>query len=120
MAVAPRLFTKIRPAIIALAAATALSTAALPGAASAVTRQGSSPTPVASARVSMELTAGGAGVPGYDDATCQSLASDYNIAEGNFENALRNGDEEGVAFWGELANRIYGQVTDNCFVIFHA
>ena len=63
------------------------------------------------------LRAGSAGIPGYDDATCEGLANDYNTAIAYANDALNNGEIGRYAYYRNLAQRIYGQVSDNCIVL---
>jgi hypothetical protein len=58
-----------------------------------------------------------AGIAGYDDATCAGLLDDYNNAVDADGAALGSGDYAAADRYGELADRIYGQLTDNCAVI---
>jgi hypothetical protein len=62
------------------------------------------------------LKAGSAGIPGYGEGTCEGLAADYNKAVDETEQGLLAGDDERTSTYGELANRIYGQLSDNCMV----
>jgi hypothetical protein len=116
------LSSKIHTALAALAAAAALSAAGVTDAASALPVQRISvatqshliaPVVVHSAVKS----AGSAGVAGYGDDTCQSLADDYNTAVNASAEGLVAGDTERAEQNGQLANRIYAQLTDNCMVI---
>jgi hypothetical protein len=110
--------SKIRSTIIVLTAAAAVSATALPAVASAaavkrpagVTRT----VPVKPVAAEKKMEAGSAGIPGYSDATCQSLLNDYNTAVTSSEQALLAGASSNS---GEVANRIYGQLTDNCLVV---
>lgn len=58
-----------------------------------------------------------AGIAGYDDATCAGLLDDYNNAVNADGAALGSGDNAAADRYGALADRIYGQLTDNCAVI---
>jgi len=116
------LSSKIRTTIIALTAAAAVSATALPAVASAAAplkKPGSvtqiHPVQVKSVVAAHKMEAGSAGIPGYSDATCQSLLNDYNTAVTASEQALVSGDSTNTS--GEVANRIYGQLTDNCLVV---
>jgi hypothetical protein len=61
--------------------------------------------------------AGSAGIPGYDDATCASLAQDNNTAVSYGDQAAQTGDTEAeVSYYNQAAN-IYQQLSDNCMVI---
>jgi hypothetical protein len=64
-----------------------------------------------------EDAAGSAGIKGYGDDTCQSLANDYNTAVNASAEGLIAGDAERAGQNGQLANRIYAQPTDNCLVV---
>lgn len=108
--------TKIRIAIITVAAVGSLSAAGLPGLASAAKLpSGTTTTHAPGARPA--LRAGSAGIPGYDDATCEGLANDYNTAIAYANDALNNGEIGRYAYYRNLAQRIYGQVSDNCIVL---
>jgi hypothetical protein len=113
------MLTKIPTFIISLIAAAAVSATALPAVASAVApvkKLGSvtQTVRVKSVVAAKKMEAGSAGVPGYSDATCQSLLNDYNTAVTSSEQALLAGASSNS---GEVANRIYGQLTDNCLVV---
>jgi hypothetical protein len=61
--------------------------------------------------------AGSAGIPGYDDAKCASLAQDNNTAVSYGDQAAASGDSEAeVSYYNQAAN-IYQQLSDNCLVI---
>lgn len=64
------------------------------------------------------LDAGSAGIDGYDDATCGGLAKDYNRAVNAMEAGILAGDDAAAATYGNLANRIMGQMSDNCLVVY--
>ncbi len=64
------------------------------------------------------LDAGSAGIDGYDDAACQSLLHDYNTAVDNLEAGVLAGDDSRASTYGNLANRIMGQMSDNCLVVY--
>jgi hypothetical protein len=61
--------------------------------------------------------AGSAGIAGYDDATCASLAQDNNTAVAAGDQAQQAGDTEAAITDYNLANNIYNQLSDNCMVI---
>jgi hypothetical protein len=61
--------------------------------------------------------AGSAGVPGYDDATCESLAQDNNTAVSYGDQAAASGDSEAEVSYYQQAAHIYQQLSDNCLVI---
>jgi hypothetical protein len=113
--------SRIHTAIAALAAAAALSAAGVTDAASAMPVQRIG----AAAQSHLVVTvvhpavkaAGSAGIKGYGDDTCQSLANDYNTAVNASQEGLVAGDTERTEQNGALANRIYAQLTDNCMVI---
>lgn len=67
--------------------------------------------------ISSALQAGSAGVPGYGDATCEGLANDYNKSVDELEQGVLHDDEHQANLYGELANRIYAQMSDNCLVV---
>ena len=73
---------------------------------------------VARQQVTVALTAGSAGIPGYDDAKCESLVNDFNIAVNRSEQALLDNDTATSNTYAELGNRILGQLTDNCLVVY--
>jgi len=119
------LSSKIRTIIIAAVAVGAVS---LPCSASAMTaaqKAGTVTKSVAVVRTQVTSAdraggskeAGSAGVPGYDDDTCQGLANDYDTAVNYLEGAVLEGNDEGVQTYGGLANQIYGQLTDNCLLV---
>jgi hypothetical protein len=66
--------------------------------------------------MSANLKAGSAGLPGYTESACENLAGDYNHAVDEIEQGLISGDEDRTNTYGELANRMYGQLSDNCLV----
>ena len=113
--------SRIHTAIAALAAVAAVSAAGVTDAASAMPVQRIS----VAAQSHLVLTvvhpavkaAGSAGVKGYGDDTCQALANDYNTAVNASQEGLVAGDSERVEQNGQLASRIYAQLTDNCMVI---
>jgi hypothetical protein len=115
------MLSKIRTAIIVLATAATVSAAALPAVSSAQTVKHTGITAqapkviVKKAPVAAIKAAGSAGVPGYDDDTCESLLKDYETAnKQNDENLLNNASSNQA---GQLANQIYGQLTSNCLTI---
>jgi hypothetical protein len=61
--------------------------------------------------------AGSAGVPGYDDATCESLAQDNNTAVSYGDQAQQAGDTDTAGSYYHQAAHIYQQLLDNCLVI---
>lgn len=115
------MFSKIRTASIALTAAATLSAGVLPAASSALTvKQTSIPVAhvkaiVKTAPVAAIKSAGSAGVPGYDDDTCESLLKDYETVNKQNEENLVNNSPSNQA--GQLASQIYGQLTSNCLTI---
>ena len=107
---------KIRTAVITTATVAALS---MPSVAAALTVTQKLVKPVAKVTTHIAPAtpikeAGSAGVPGYDDATCQQLLNDYNTAVNHSESELLEGS--GTTY-GELANRIYGQLSSNCMTV---
>jgi len=118
------LSTKIRSTIIATVAVAGMS---LPGSASAMAVAHTAgtltkPVAVVQTHVTADQTggskeAGSAGVPGYDDDTCQGLANDYDTAVNYLEGAILEGNDKGVDTYGGLANQIYTQLTSNCLVV---
>jgi hypothetical protein len=116
------LSSKLHTAITALAAAAAaLSGTGVTGvAAAAPVKQVGVTTqvrPVAKVTAAEVKSAGSAGIKGYGDDTCQSLANDYNTAVNASAEGLIAGDAERAGQNGQLANRIYQQLTDNCLVV---
>jgi hypothetical protein len=69
------------------------------------------------AHVSPVKGAGSAGIAGYDDATCESLAQDNNTAVNSGDQAQAAGDTDDAISNYNLANNIYHQLSDNCMVI---
>jgi hypothetical protein len=61
--------------------------------------------------------AGSAGIAGYDDATCESLAQDNNTAVAAGDQAQQAGDTDDAITDYNLANNIYNQLSNNCMVI---
>ena len=61
--------------------------------------------------------AASAGIAGYDDATCASLAQDNNTAVASGDQAWAGGDTDAAISNYNLANNIYHQLPDNCLVI---
>ena len=61
--------------------------------------------------------AGSAGVSGYDDAKCESLAEDNNTAVSYGDQAQQAGDNDAAANFYHQAANIYQQLSDNCLVI---
>jgi len=69
------------------------------------------------AHVSPVKGAASAGIAGYDDATCASLAQDNNTAVASGDQAQAAGDTNAAISNYNLANNIYQQLSDNCMVI---
>jgi hypothetical protein len=115
------MLSKIRTATIALTVAAALSAGVTPAISSAATikttplTKVSTVTVVKKAPVAAIKSTGSAGISGYGDAECESLLHDYNTAVDQSEQNLLNESSSNQA--GELANRIYGQLTSNCMTI---
>jgi hypothetical protein len=61
--------------------------------------------------------AASAGIAGYDDATCESLAQDNNTAVKYGDQANAAGDTDTAISNYNLAQNIYTQMSDNCMVI---
>ena len=57
-------------------------------------------------------------INGYDDAACQQLANDYNIAVSQYEDDLNRNDQVNQSRHAKLAATILRQLTDNCFVVY--
>lgn len=68
--------------------------------------------------VKSALTAGGAGIPGYGDSQCESLAGDYNKAVSELDAGVLEGNDDRASKYGNIAERIYGQMSDNCLVVY--
>ncbi len=115
------LSSKIHTTLTALTAAAALSATTVTGVAAAAPVRQIGHTiqvrPVAKVTAAAVKSAGSAGIKGYGDDTCQSLANDYNTAVNASEEGLAAEDPERAEQNGQLANRIYAQLTDNCMVI---
>jgi hypothetical protein len=115
------LSSRIHTSFTALAAAAALSATGVTGVAAAAPVKQVGHTiqvhPVAKVTPADVKGAGSAGVPGYGDDTCQSLANDYNTAVNASDEGLVAEDSERAEQNGQLANRIYAQLSDNCMVI---
>jgi hypothetical protein len=115
------LSSKTRTAITALAAVATLSAAGVTDVAAAATAKqigvAAQVRPVAKVTAAEVKSAGSAGVKGYGDDTCKSLANDYNTAVNASAEGLLAGDAERAGQNGQLANRIYAQLTDNCLVV---
>jgi hypothetical protein len=120
---AQEMLGKIRTATIVFTAAATLSAGAFPAVSSALSIKQTAimgapvkviakkaPVPVAAIK-----SAGSAGVPGYDDATCANLLTDYETVSKQSEENLLNGASSNQA--GQLANQIYNQLTSNCMTI---
>jgi len=69
------------------------------------------------AHVSPVKGAASAGIAGYDDATCASLAQDNNTAVASGNQAEAAGETDAASSNYNLANNIYKQLSDNCMVI---
>jgi hypothetical protein len=114
---------RFRTIVILGAVAAALACTGVASAASVARAPGSRLAPVlTSAAPPMTIAldpskVGGAGIPGYDDAACEGLANDYNTLVQGAEDSLAGGDEATAATDGELANRVKGQIDNNCLVI---
>jgi hypothetical protein len=76
------------------------------------------PVIVVSKAATRALDAGSAGIPGYDDAACQGLLHDLNTAVDHQEHGITTGNDQEANTYGALANQIYGQLTDNCLVVY--
>ena len=113
------LSNRIRTTVAVIAALAVPAAAA--GPAGALTVRGGSipvkPIVVKQPTTVVALQAGSAGIPGYDDAACESLANDFNKAVDEQEGGLLEGNTERQNKYGELAKKIYTQMTDNCMVM---
>jgi hypothetical protein len=69
------------------------------------------------AHVSPVKGAASAGIAGYDDATCASLAQDNNTAVSYGDQASAAGDTDTAISYYNQAENIYNQLSDNCMVI---
>lgn len=75
------------------------------------------PVATAASHVGPVQGAGSAGIAGYDDATCASLAQDNNTAVSYGDQAAQTGDTEAeISYYNQAAN-IYQQLSNNCLVI---
>jgi hypothetical protein len=109
--------------LIALGAVAA--TVGSTGVASAATVRGHRPVAITPIIVNQPLTAhvspvkgaASAGIAGYDDATCASLAQDNNTAVASGDQAQAGGDTDAAISNYNLANNIYHQLSDNCMVV---
>jgi ribosome-interacting GTPase 1 len=115
------MFSRIRTATVVFAAAVTLSAGAMPAVSSALTVKQTLIT-VPAAKVIVKKgpvaaikSAGSAGVPGYDDDTCESLLKDYETVNKQSNENLLNNSSSNQA--GQLANQIYGQLTSNCLTV---
>jgi hypothetical protein len=110
--------TKIRTIIATVAAA--FTVAVVPAAAQAAPRPGIHIPPHVVKTVIAEVKdAGSAGIPGYDDAKCQSLLEDYNLAVETFSQELEDG--HGGSSRGmqaiQIAKHAKQEMSDNCLVV---
>jgi len=112
--------TKFRTILAGSLAAAAL---AAPQAASAATPVHSAPVSSSALHVVTTpkvvlplLRAGGAGIAGYDDDTCQRLADDYTTTIEYAEGYIAEGNTESARYYSNLAKKIWDQLTDNCVV----
>jgi len=114
--------SKIRTVILGAAASSVLLIPGAPSASASMILQRSG-TVVQTHLVTTKVTtdqfkeAGGVGKPGYDDAECESLLGDYNKAVDESEGGLLEGNDDRANTYGELANRIYGQMSSNCLLV---
>ena len=58
-----------------------------------------------------------AGIPGYDNAMCESLANDHNKAESAGIQAVKDGDAAAAQANIDNANGIQSELEENCPVI---
>jgi hypothetical protein len=72
---------------------------------------------VASAQPINPQEVGSAGVAGYDDAMCESLANDHNKAESAGIQAVKDGDASAAQANIDNANGIQSDLEENCLVI---
>lgn len=60
---------------------------------------------------------GSAGIPGYDDAECQSLADNYNAEQQIANDDQDAGNAQGAGEANDAASYTKGLIDDNCIVI---
>jgi len=60
---------------------------------------------------------GSAGIDGYDNAACESLANDYNTATSDGDQDVASGDNDGASTNYNIAHNILNQLNSNCLVI---
>jgi hypothetical protein len=60
---------------------------------------------------------GSAGIPGYDNAKCQSLAKAHNADENSAVQSAKNGDAVAAQGFALLAGDLQTDLQDNCLVI---
>jgi hypothetical protein len=121
------MFTK-KSAVAALMAVSAIGFLVSPVKAQTQVNQGAEQNAVGEFNVAVENTggsvakmdAGSAGIPGYDDAKCQSLLADLNkaldITMEEYDAGTPNSSRARQA--GALAPQIEKQLTDNCLVVY--
>jgi hypothetical protein len=111
--------TKTRTTIVTLAATLAM--AVVPAASQAAVRPGLHvPPPVKTQTVAeFDVQAGSAGIPGYDDKKCESLADDVNTAGDivveEYDDGTPNSSRAKQA--AEIGNKARAEMEDNCMVI---
>ncbi|HKO27171.1 MAG TPA: hypothetical protein VJU80_06910 [Solirubrobacteraceae bacterium] len=76
----------------------------------------STPTTIAAAATD----AGSAGIPGYDDATCQGLLKDVQMSGEIEAQEIEDGtpDSSRAKQASEIGNHAYAQLEDNCLVVY--
>src|SRR5262249_20047142 len=92
--------------------------------AASVTQKPGSGTPVVATQPQPPILAmyidpskvGSAGIPGYDDAECESLANSHNQEESSALANARNGDALGAKGAADLAAELQTELENNCFV----
>jgi hypothetical protein len=116
------LSTKIRTTIIGLVAVAALS---VPGVASAALLV-HSPSTVTQTHVppttkAIAEKAGSAGVPGYDDETCERLLTEYHDAVGALIGNVPNNQSTGAKlvffYYSAVAEQKKEELESNCLVV---
>jgi hypothetical protein len=107
--------TKTRNTIIATAALAAL---ALPSAASALGRPGTTPQPVVTPTTAVPLKeAGSAGIKGYDNKKCQQLLSEYNGYSNDAKNLAAGGQTKWALELAEHAGAIRNDLEGHCLTV---
>jgi hypothetical protein len=114
------LSTKIRTAIIASSAVAALAASAAPASALIAARPVGSITQTRvlapTAPVALK-EAGSAGVPGYDDATCEGMLRDMEVLANNYSEDSKAGNKPAAEKDLDLFRNAKAALYDNCLVV---